>query len=259
MSSVAPVPSAASTASATSVVRAPAKLTLNLRVVGVREDGYHLLESEMVTLELADTLTFTIGDRLTVAGPNAAGVPADDSNLVRRALHAVGHRAAVHLDKHIPAGGGLGGGSADAAAVLRWAGVTDLAVAVALGADVPFCLIGGRARVAGVGEVVEPLPAVDRTFTLVTPPIAVSTPAVYRAWDELGGPRSEGPNDLEPAALVVEPALASWRDRIATALDHSSTPVLAGSGATWFVEGAHAALADALPEAKVVVTRTDRP
>jgi len=64
----------------------------------------------------------------------------------------------------------------------------------------------------------------------------VSTPAVYRAWDELGGPSATGPNDLEPAALVVEPRLAAWRDRLGDATGR--TPVLAGSGSTWFVDGA---------------------
>ena len=68
------------------------------------------------------------------------------------------------------------------------------------------------------------------------PPLACSTAAVYRAWDELGGPRSEGPNDLEPAALAVEPRLAAWRDRIREATGQA--PTLAGSGSTWFVEGA---------------------
>ena len=155
-------------------------------------------------------------------------------------MRLVDRRAAVHVHKAIPAGGGLGGGSADAAAVLRWAGVDDVAVAAALGADVPFCLVGGRARVRGVGEQVEPLPLVDRTFTLVTPPVAVSTPAVYRAWDELGGPAGER-NDLEPAALVVAPELARWRDRIQEVA--GEPPTLAGSGATWFVDGAHPDLA----------------
>jgi hypothetical protein len=108
-------------------------------------------------------------------------------------------------------GAGLGGGSADAAAVLRWAGCTDLSVAAGIGADVPFCLVAGRARVRGIGEVLEPLPFEDRVFTLLTPPLHVSTPAVYAAWDSLGGPVAEGPNDLEPAALVVAPSLASWR------------------------------------------------
>ncbi|MBK9180529.1 MAG: 4-(cytidine 5'-diphospho)-2-C-methyl-D-erythritol kinase [Acidimicrobiales bacterium] len=240
------------------VVRAPAKLTVSLRVTGVRADGYHLLDAEMVTLDLADTLSIGEGDGLEVvdAGAGVGHVPRGDDNLVRRALAAAGRRAHVRLEKRIPAGAGLGGGSADAAAVLRWAGVTDPAVAARLGADVPFCVVGGRARVRGVGEVVEPLPPRARTFTLVTPPFGVSTAAVYRAWDELGGPAADGPNDLEPAALAVEPRLVEWRDRI-TAVT-GARPVLAGSGSTWFVDGAHAALAEALAPARVVVARTDR-
>jgi 4-diphosphocytidyl-2-C-methyl-D-erythritol kinase len=95
--------------------------------------------------------------------------------------------------------------------------------------------VGGRARVSGIGEVVEPLPFLDQAFTVLIPPFGVSTPAVYRAWDELGGPRADGPNDLEPAALVVEPRLARWRDLLGDAT--GLTPVLAGSGSTWFVEG----------------------
>ena len=75
------------------------------------------------------------------------------------------------------------------------------------------------------------------TFTLLTPPVHCATPAVYRAWDDLGGPTAEGPNDLEPAALVVAPELARWRDRLGDATGR--TPVLAGSGSTWFVEGEH--------------------
>ena len=214
--------------------RALAKLTLSLRVTGVRADGYHLLDAEMVTVDLADTLEFAAGDGLEVEGGGGV-VPAGEDNLVRRALAAVGRRAHVRLDKRIPAGAGLGGGSADAAAVLRWAGCDDLEVAASLGADVPFCLRGGRARVRGIGELLEPLPFEARTFTLLTPPLEVSTPAVYAAWDELGGPAAEGPNDLEPAAVAVEPDLLGWRDRLGDATGR--TPVLAGSGSTWFVEG----------------------
>ena len=225
-------------------VRAPAKLTLSLRVTGVREDGYHLIDAEMVTLDLADELVFTEGDGLEIEGIT---VDAGEDNLVTRALRAVDRTAHVTLTKRIPAGAGLGGGSADAAAVLRWAGCDDLDVAVALGADVPFCLRGGRARVTGIGEVLEPLPFVERTFTLLTPPLHVSTPSVYRAWDDLGGPHADGPNDLEPAALVVEPRLAEWRDRLAEATGQA--PILAGSGSTWFVEGA-------FPGDDRVVTRT---
>lgn len=226
---------------------ARAKLTVSLRVTGVRDDGLHLIDAEMFTLELADELEFSDGDGLEIIGGAGLPVVADDDNLVRRALRAVGRTAHVVLTKRIPAGGGLGGGSADAAAVLRWAGCDDVSVAATLGADVPFCLVGGRARVTGIGDLVEPMPPVDRTFTLLTPPFGVSTPAVYREWDALGGPTGDGPNDLEPAALAVEPRLAVWRERLAEAT--GQTPLLAGSGSTWFVEGA-------FPGDDRVVTRT---
>lgn len=245
----------------TVTVRAPAKLTLSLRITGVRDDGYHLIDAEMVTLTIADTLTIDpAGDALVVDGPYATGVPLDDRNLVAMALAASGRRAGVHVHKVIPHGGGLGGGSADAAAVLRWAGwrgtTDELQAAARLGADVPFCLVGGRARVRGIGESVEPLPLVAEEITLVIPPLAVDTAAAYRAWDSLGGPSGAGANDLEPAALVVEPRLALWRDRIREAAGES--PTLAGSGASWFVRG-HRDIAAALAGATVVQTRTDRP
>ncbi|MEY2422234.1 MAG: 4-diphosphocytidyl-2-C-methyl-D-erythritol kinase [Acidimicrobiaceae bacterium] len=214
------------------VVVAPAKLTVALHITGVRDDGYHLLDAEMVTIDLADTLTFSDGDGLEIS---RADVAADDSNLVRRALALVGRSAHVRVDKRIPPGAGLGGGSADAAAVLRWAGFADVERAAVLGADVPFCLRGGRARVTGAGEVVDPLPFEPRTFTLVIPPFGCSTADVYRAWDELGGPAGTRGNDLEPAALVVEPRLAAWRDGLGAATGQQ--PRLAGSGSTWFVEG----------------------
>ena len=137
------------------VIEAPAKLTVSLRVTGVRDDGFHLLDAEMVTIDLADTLTFDDGDALEIVGFDVA---ADDSNLVRRALALIDRSAYVRVEKRILPGAGLGGGSADAAAVLRWAGVDDVELAARLGADVPFCLRGGRARVTGVGEHVDPLP-----------------------------------------------------------------------------------------------------
>lgn len=229
---------------------APSKLTRTLRIVGRRDDGFHLIDSEMMTVSLADDLVIDpIGDhggesdgdsggsRLEIV-PAATGlaVTADADNSVIRALALAGRRADVRLVKRIPAGAGLGGGSADAAAILRWAGFTDVMAASTLGADVAFCLYGGRARVTGIGEIIEPLDDVALSFTLLVPPLGCSTPEVYAAWDAMGGPRGEGANDLEPAALLVAPELAKWRDRLADAT--GQTPTLAGSGSTWFVEGA---------------------
>lgn len=301
---------------ATVELQAPAKLTVSLRVIGVRDDGYHLIDAEMVTVDLSDTLFLTPIDppggpaeaeRARQGGTERArlevvqagtGLPVatGPENSVHRAIELVGRRAAVRLVKRIPAGGGLGGASADAAAVLRWCGISDADVAVAVGADVPFCLVGGRARVRGIGEMVEPLPFEPRTFTLAIPPFGCSTRAVYAAWDRLAaagacrdaaaeigsggaGAKSEdggtsgarwghggggeasasrrsphgaqgiGPNDLEEAALLVEPRLAAWRDRLAAAA--GERPVLAGSGSTWFVEGE-------FPGAGRIVVRTCR-
>ncbi len=233
--------------SAVAELVAPAKLTLSLRVTGAGADGYHLLDAEMVNVDLEDALSISPGNGLEVVDEGAAAkghgtVPADASNLVARALALVGRRAHVRLVKRIPAGAGLGGGSADAAAVLRWAGVSGpggLAMAALLGSDVPFCWAGGgRARVRGTGQLLEPLAweeVAGRVYTLLVPPFGVSTAAVYRAWDELGGPVSDNFNDLEPAALRVEPRLAEWRDRLGDATGHR--PLLAGSGSTWFVPG----------------------
>ena len=125
---------------------ANAKLTLSLRVTGVRDDGFHLIDAEMVSLDLADELEIepAVTSSLTVSGPFADGVPTDGSNLCLRALALAGRTASIRLRKAIPHGGGLGGGSADAAAVLRWAGFDDLIDASRLGADIPFCLVGGR-------------------------------------------------------------------------------------------------------------------
>ena len=242
-------------------LRAHAKLTMSLRVTGVRDDGFHLIDAEMVSLDLHDLLTIDPdGDGLTISGPYGVGLDATESNLVVRSLRQMGAHAHVHLDKRIPHGGGLGGGSSDAATALRWAGAgttqADLDAAAALGADIAFCLVGGRGRVRGIGEIVDRLPHEDVFVTLVIPPLGVSTPAVYREWDRLGGPTSEGPNDLEPAALSAEPALTVWRDRIAARIGRP--PTLAGSGATWFVVGEHQdALADLVDEgARVLVART---
>lgn len=230
-----------------SALFAPAKLTLSLRVTGVREDGMHLIEAEMVTLDFGDELQLSPGIGVSYRGTYEG--EGDGSDLVSRALRLIGAERQVQVTKRIPPGAGLGGGSSDAAAILAAAGFKDLGAAASLGADVAFCLAGGRAAVSGIGEIIEPLPFQPQVFTLLTPPLHCSTPSVYRAWDELGGPRGEHGNDLEPAALVVEPELAQWRDQLS---EHAGSRArLAGSGSTWFVEGNH-------PGAGLVVARTTR-
>lgn len=215
---------------------APAKLTLSLWITGVRPDGFHLIDAEMVTVDLCDELEIDPAGDLFEVEVDGSVRPGSGDDLVVRALDLAGRRAAVRLRKRIPQGAGLGGGSADAAAILRWAGEFDAHRAVGLGADVAFCLRGGRARVTGIGEQVEQLPFESRTLTLLTPPLHCSTPVVYRTWDDLGGPTGDHGNDLEPAALVAYPELVRFRDRLGEVT--GQVPRLAGSGSTWFVEGA---------------------
>ena len=254
-------------------LRAPAKLTWSLRVVGLRDDGLHLLDAEMVTLDLADTIELAETESATPRFEAQAALPAaasdvrlGDDDLVRRALRLVGRRCDVRLTKRIPLGAGLGGGSADAAAVLRWAGRTEPALAVRLGADVPFCCVGGRARVRGVGEVVEPLEPVSRTVTLALAPFGVDTSACYRAFDALDEARRHHPrNDLTAAAEVVAPALVDLR---ALLEERCGAPMtLAGSGSTMFCEGDPLSLGPGGTEVvetrrgpvRLLVARTDGP
>ena len=245
-------------------LNAPAKLTLTLRITGVRDDGFHLIDAEMVTLDFGDTLEIAPldatapsvirldwSDNADAAGANLS-VPLGPDNLVARALTLAGRSADVNIIKRIPPGAGLGGGSADAAAVLRWAGFDDLDRAGQLGADIPFCMMGGRARVTGIGEMVESLDFVKTKLTLVTPPFGCSTPAVYRTWDNMGGPTGHNGNDLESAALRLEPRMAEWRDRLGNTTGEQ--PRMAGSGSTWFVPGHHEEAAASIPGARCVTT-----
>ena len=238
------------------VILAPAKLTLSLHITGVRGDGYHLIDAEMVTLDFADELLIEEGEglvmitdqhlthqNLTNQGPravdNSDNLDLSSDNLIAKALALANRQAKITVIKRIPLGAGLGGGSANAAAVLRWAGIDDLGAAATLGADVPFCLVGGRAQVGGIGEIIQSLPPKPAVYTLLTPPFGCSTQAVYKTWDEMGAPKGENGNDLEPAALKLEPRLAKYRDQLGEI--SGQTPRLAGSGSTWFVEGDHPA------------------
>ncbi|HEY5271829.1 MAG TPA: 4-(cytidine 5'-diphospho)-2-C-methyl-D-erythritol kinase [Acidimicrobiales bacterium] len=224
---------------------AHAKLTRTLRVTGQRSDGYHLLASEMVAVDLSDELFINEGGvglevvdeiawELSDRARPRLEVPTNDTNLVARALALSGRSAFIRLVKRIPAGAGLGGGSTDAAAVLRYFGALDRERASSLGADVPFCLEGGRALVSGIGESLEPLRDEPLSFVIVTPAFPVSTKAVYDAYDELGHPSGPGDNDLEAAAIAVEPRLVALRRAISEVAGRA--PTLAGSGASYFLE-----------------------
>lgn len=183
------------------VVQAPAKVNLTLDIVGRREDGYHLLDMVMQSVDLCDLLLIARvegeGIRVTCSRPVA---PEDERNIVyRAAMHffrGTGLPAqglSIHLDKRIPVEAGMAGGSADAAAVLvgldRLFG-TSLSpeqlqeIGLCAGADVPFCLTGGCAFVQGIGERVTPLPPLPPCFFVaVKPPVGMSTAAAFRLYD----------------------------------------------------------------------------
>ena len=219
-------------------LRARAKLTRYLEITGRRDDGYHELRSEMTTISREDILVLDeTADYLNVFNPFSDLVPLDDTNLVARALRLVNRTAGVTIEKSIPVGGGLGGGSADAAAILRWAGGVSNEQALTLGGDVPFCQFGGRALVEGVGERLTPLAFESRTVTLIIPSFSVNTADCYRAFDELWneGWRPEGRNHLEVPAGLVEPRLATTLEWLRG--EFGPDVQLAGSGSTMFVEG----------------------
>ncbi|WGH79567.1 4-(cytidine 5'-diphospho)-2-C-methyl-D-erythritol kinase [Jannaschia ovalis] len=233
----------------TGSVLAPAKVNLTLHVTGRRADGYHLLDSIVAFADLGDRLTVGPGDGLIVTGPFAAGVPTDDGNLIRRALALAGTPRAVALDKRLPHPAGLGGGSSDAAAVLRAVGA-DLSpeYLLTLGADLPVCMGARAARMRGIGEVVVPVPLPPLAAVLVNPGLAVPTGRVFAglrtadnpghdalpegdaaAWmDWLAAQR----NDLEEPALALAPEIAEML--AALRAEGAAVARMSGSGATCF-------------------------
>ena len=231
---------------------APAKINLTLHVTGVRDDGYHLLDSLVVFADLGDVVTLSPADALTLSvnGPFAEGVPTDARNLAWRAAELAGWTGHVAIKKNLPHGGGIGGGSADAAAVLRALGAQS--DGLALGADVPGCRVRPVARMSGIGEIVTPI-AGDQTFfaVLVNPGLHVSTPDVFAALRKRDNPpmpalpgRKTGMrdwldwlraqrNDLQEAAISVAPRIA----QVLRGLEATPGVLLArmsGSGSTCF-------------------------
>ena len=180
-----------------------AKINLYLNVLGRREDGYHDLATVMQTVSLADGIALEFpeeGEGITLTCSDET-LPTDRTNLVCRAIEAYYEAAgrempavSVAIEKKIPVGAGLAGGSADAAAVLRIlnkasdAPLDDnvlLAVAAKIGADVPFCLRGGTAYCRGIGEKITACPALPACqIVIAVPDETVATPAAYKALDE---------------------------------------------------------------------------
>ncbi|MFC3629108.1 4-(cytidine 5'-diphospho)-2-C-methyl-D-erythritol kinase [Paracoccus angustae] len=232
---------------------APAKLNLALHVTGRRADGYHLLDSLVAFAGVGDVVTLEPGPlSLRIEGPFAAGLSCDD-NLCLRAARLAGADAAITLTKNLPVASGIGGGSADAAAVLR--GLSRMghplpARAERLGADVPVCLASNPARMQGAGEILTPLPPLPAIpLVLVNPGVAVPTPRVFAAMDRRDNPalppipRFAGPadltawlagtrNDLEPAALTIAPVIGQVLDALRAT--GAAFARMSGSGATCF-------------------------
>ncbi len=243
----------------TIVERAPAKINLALHVRARRPDGYHEIETLFAFLRDGDTVAVEEADEdsFSVTGPFAEGLSSESNNLVLAARDAFAAafgplpRLAITLDKHLPIASGIGGGSADAAAILRALAQPRPAdparlfeVALELGSDVPACLLGRAAFGGGRGEQltsVEGLAGIP--VLLVNPGVAVSTGAVFAGWDQVdrgplakGDPLTaalEGRNDLEAPALMIAPAIRDALDMLAVqpgvALSRMS-----GSGATCF-------------------------
>lgn len=251
---------------------ARAKINLTLHVGRVIRDaerfhGYHPLNSLVAFADVGDRLDFTSGPRLRLAieGPFADALDTDERNLVVRAARAAERlgadtRLAIRLTKALPVASGLGGGSADAAAVLR-ALLPDLRpghprlmeTALGLGADVPACVHSRTLRMTGIGETLSPLPGLGRvSAVLANPGVAVSTAEIFRRFDAHDPPDTPRPqvpvkasggtlleralagrNDLEPVARALEPRIGELADAMATQ-PGCELARMSGSGASVF-------------------------
>jgi 4-diphosphocytidyl-2-C-methyl-D-erythritol kinase len=254
------------------IVKAPAKINLTLEVTGVEENGYHTLDTLFAWLDLHDTLEFSQAETSTLEirsdGVSTELVTDDESNLVMRALRFLEQSCAralptrLVLTKRIPTGGGLGGGSADAAAALiglrqiHGLAMDDIELhrlAARLGADVAFGLVGGFARGRRYGDELESLALPEdlkrRELVLLAPGFPCPTPEVYNSWDKQPGYKARGAssrflaasakkrlqqvaNDLQPAAETLFPELRVLKEKMLEA--GLEGVCLSGSGSTLF-------------------------
>jgi len=223
-----------------------AKLNLNLEVLRRRDDGYHEIRSLVQTIDLADRLALSSAAEVRVVCDTVI----EGTNLAERAARAVLERkraragVRIDLEKHIPMGAGLGGGSSDAAAVLtaldRWIpprlGDDVLCeIGASIGADVPLFLRGGCLELSGWGMPQRSLTSRRETFLVVVPPVHCATAEVYRAWVPSAVPHPSGVlgrNDLLAAALHVHPELSAVEDAL-RALGGGYSG-MSGSGSAFF-------------------------
>lgn len=231
---------------------APAKVNLSLHVTGQRADGYHLLDSLVVFADVGDRLWFEPADAMSleVNGPFSDGVPADARNLVWKGAVAAGWTGHIRLEKNLPNGAGIGGGSSDAAAFIRYLARPDLAAS--LGADVPVCLGATAQRMRGIGDeltMLDGFPVLNAL--LVNPGIGVPTPDVFRGLADKENAAMPEPvpsfrtpqeifawlaamrNDLEVPAVAIRPIIGDVLDALA-GLRHAKLHRMSGSGATCF-------------------------
>src|ERR1700736_347860 len=234
-----------------------AKINWALRGTGKRSDGYHDIETLFQTISLHDVLAIEPADRLSLTCSDPM-LPIDETNLVVRAARAIGVTARIHLQKRIPAGGGLGGGSSDAAAVLREFNRKDPHIALSLGSDVSFFLEGGTAYATGRGEISTPLRRVapvpllllipaERVLTAqaygmlrrFSPPLGLDR---YRAMvdDDLLDHATELINDFEEAIFAKFPHLHALKTRFYEV--GAAWAAMSGSGST--IAGAFRSQAD---------------
>lgn len=241
-------------------VTAPAKINLSLRVIGQRRDGFHEVDTLMTPIPgLFDTLTFTPADDYALTC-DVAGIPLDDTNLITRAtqlfssLTKLPCLAHIHLEKRIPHGAGLGGGSSDAAATLlawnQWHGhpLDEKALhdaAATLGSDVPFFLNGTTARATGRGEILTPASTPPlQHIVLLKPSFHVSTPDAYARWktsvalpgvnfDPVELPWATLVNDLEKPVFGKFLFLAELKNWL-QARPEVQTVLMSGSGSAMF-------------------------
>lgn len=265
---------------------APAKINRELRVGGRRPDGFHELLSRFSSIDLADTITVEAADRLELSTTGRA-ISGTGENLVLAAARALAEalgiepQARIHLEKRIPVGAGLGGGSSDAARTLRLLGalwapdfpeVRLAQLALALGSDVPYFLIGGEADVSGRGEHITARPDARETeLLLLVPSFPISTRDAFAAYGRVSSGRATlppkldidasdkffGPNELASPVLGIEVAMKAYLE---SAEEIALESAMTGSGSTVVLfgakPGAEHLLAQRHPEAEILRART---